>query len=92
MGRETILFTSKETRTRGEVARFLSDLAQRVEAGQVVLRQGSDKVVLNLSEQVVLQLKSEDEEKSRKGTQHSLKIEVKWYDAPEGARGGVELG
>lgn len=91
MGRETILFSSKEPKTRSETSTFLRDLADRLDAGQVTLRQGAEEVVLDLPETLILELKVEDEDKRRKGIQHSLEVELKWYD-DMGAAGGVELG
>lgn len=89
MGQETVLFSSKEPKARGEVCAFLRDLADRIEAGRVTLRQGESEIVLDLPDEVVLELKVEDEEKRRKGTQHSLEVELKWYDGQ--AAKGVEL-
>jgi len=89
MGQETVLFSSKEPKTRGEVCSFLRDLADRIESGRVTLRQGESEIVLDLPDEVVLELKVEDEDKRRKGTQHSLEVELKWYDG-QTAR-GVEL-
>ncbi len=91
MGREVTLFSSKETKSSNEIATFLRDLAGRLEASQVTLRRGADEIVLDLPDSLVLELKVEDEEKRHKGTQHSLEVELKWYDgmAPTGA---VQLG
>ncbi|TQF00249.1 MAG: amphi-Trp domain-containing protein [Spiribacter salinus] len=89
MGHETVLFNSKEQKSRGEVSMFLRDLADRIEAGCVTLRQGESEIVLDLPGEVVLELKVEDEDKRRKGTQHSLEVELKWYDGQ--TTKGVEL-
>ena len=93
MGRETVLFSSKETKPRAEVSAFLRDLAGRIEAGQVTLRQGGDDagLALALPDTLILEIKVEDEDKRRKGTQHSLEVELKWYD-DMAAAGGVQLG
>lgn len=90
MGREIVLFSSKEPKARKEVSAFLRDLANRLDEGRVILRQGDSEIVLDLPDQLVMELKIEDEEKRRKGTQHSLEVELKWYDG-QGAPGGVEL-
>ncbi|MEJ6394808.1 amphi-Trp domain-containing protein [Gymnodinialimonas sp. 2305UL16-5] len=86
MGRELTLFSTKEPKTRSEVAAFLRNLADRLDTAEVVLRQGQDEIVLTLPEQITLEVKVEDEEKRSKGTQHSLEVELKWYDgdAPGG--------
>jgi len=90
MGREVILFSSKEPKARNEVSAFLHDLANRLDEGRVTLRQGDNEIVLDLPDQMVMELKVEDEEKRRKGTQHSLEVELKWYDG-QSSPDGVEL-
>lgn len=91
MGREVTLFKSKEPKSRAEVSAFLRDMAGRIDAGSVTLRHGAEEAVLELPGQMVLELKVEDETKRRKGVQHSLEIELKWFDGASGATGGVEL-
>lgn len=91
MGRETVLFSSKETRSRADISTFLREVADRMDTGRITLRQGPNELVLDLPSQMVLELKVEDEEKRRKGTQHSLEIELKWYDGGEPFV-GLELG
>ena len=92
MGRETVLFSSKERKGRAEVSRFLRDLADRLDTGHVTLRTaGAAEISLDLPAELILETKVEDEDKRRKGTQHSLEVEIKWYDDMT-AQGGVELG
>lgn len=90
MGREVTLFSSKETKSRDDVSAFLRHMADRLDTGRVVLRQGTDETALTIPGQVTLELKVEDETKRRKGIQHSLEIELKWFDG-DTATGGVEL-
>jgi len=90
MGHETVLFSSKEPKSRAEVSAFLRHLADRLEGGQITLRRADNEIVLSPAERLVLEIKAEDEVKRRKGTQHSLEIELKWYDGDAG-EGGVEL-
>ncbi len=90
MSRETRLFKSEEPKSRADVAAFLRLLADKLDAGQVVLRQGQEEVTLALPADLVLEIQVEEEAKSR-GTQHSLEVEIKWYD--NGGPGGpLELG
>ena len=88
MGRETILFKSKEQKGRAEVAAFLHQLADKIDAGEVKLLQGDNNLQLALPESLVLEVQVEDEEKGSKGTQHSLEVELKWYDNDQQAGGG----
>lgn len=90
MSRETRLFKSEEPKSRADVAAFLIQLAGKLGEGQVMLRQGTEELVLTIPESLILEVQVEDEAKSR-GTQHSLEIELKWYD--NGGPGGpLELG
>lgn len=91
MGKETRLFKSEERKTRDEVSAFLTQLATKISAGQVVLRQGQEEVTLKLPSNLVLEIQVEDEDKKRRGIQHSLELEIKWFDDDSPA-GPMELG
>ena len=91
MGREITLFSSKESKTLSGVADFLRNLADRIDTSEVIFRQGQDEIALKLPDQVILELKVEDEHKRRKGVQHGLEIELKWFDG-DSPVGPVELG
>lgn len=91
MGKETRLFKSEERRTRDEVSAFLHQLADKVGQGQVTLRQGKDEITLALPSNLILEIQVEDEHKKRKGIQHSLEVEIKWFEGDD-AGGPLELG
>jgi len=91
MGKETRLFKSEERHNRTEVATFLRELAGKVGVGRVVLRQGDEEIGLDLPNNLILEIQVEDEDKGSKGIQHSLEIEIKWYDGNKKA-GPLELG
>ena len=90
MGREIKLFKSKERKSRSEVSAFLHQLADKVAEGKVVLRQGNEEINLSLPDHLILELQVEDEDKKRKGVEHSLEVEIKWYDNDQS--GPLELG
>jgi len=91
MGKETRLFKSEERKNRSDVSAFLHQLADKIDAGNVVLRQGQDELSLQIPHNVILEVQVEDEDKKRKGIQHSLEVEIKWFDGDD--KGGVlELG
>jgi amphi-Trp domain-containing protein len=92
MGKEIRLFKSEEKRTRAEVSAFLHQLADKLNQGQVVLRQGQEEITLVLPSNLILEIQVEDEDKKQKGIQHSLEVEIKWFDADEQAGGPLELG
>lgn len=90
MGKEVRLFKSEEPKSRAEVAAFMRQLAGKLEAGEVVLRQGQEELTLAIPADLVLEIQVEDEQK-KGDIQHSLEIEIKWYDNPRSA-GSLELG
>jgi len=89
MGKETRLFKSEEKKSRADAAEFLRRLADKVADGRVVLSQGSEDLPLQIPANVILEVQVEDEKKGRKGVQHSLEVEIKWFDGEEG--GELEL-
>ena len=91
MGKETRLFKSEERKSRGEVSDFLAQLAGKISAGQVVLKQGKEEITLQLPHSLILEIQVEDEDKKRKGIQHSLELEIKWFD-DDSEGGPLELG
>ena len=91
MGKEVRLFKSEEKRSRSEVGAFLHELADKLTGGQVVLRQGNEELTLQVPQNLVLEIQVEDEDKKRKGIQHSLEVEIKWFDDDDEG-GPLELG
>jgi amphi-Trp domain-containing protein len=91
MGKEVRLFKSEERMTRSNVSAFLRQLADKLDEGQVVLRQGSEELSLELPQNLILEVQVEDEDKKRKGIQHSLELEIKWFDK-DAPGGPLELG
>ena len=91
MGRETVLLRSKEKTSRADVAAFLRALADKLDAGRVVLQQGGQEVSLDVPERVELQVKAEEEEKGTR-TQLGMEVEVQWYVGEDASAGGVTLG
>lgn len=92
MGAEIVLFSSEEPSTAPEVAAFLRNLADKVESGQVILRQGQDEVTMSLPHNIVLEVKAEEEMK-RSGKKFSLEVELEWKEGDvTGESGPLELG
>ncbi len=90
MGRETVLFSSEEHTDRARVCAFLRELADRIESNSVVLKQGDAATEVDIPDDLVLEIKLEEEEK-RSGVKHSLEVELEWQ--PGGSGGGkVSLG
>jgi amphi-Trp domain-containing protein len=91
MGKETRLFKSEERKSRSQVTEFLHQLADKIGEGQVILQQGQDSLTLDLPANLILEIQVEDEDKKRKGIQHSLEVEIKWFD-DDAAGGELMLG
>jgi len=91
MGKETRLFKSEERKSRSEVSAFLGQLSEKLAEGQVVLRQGNDEIILQLPSNLILEVQVEDEDKRSRGIQHSLEVEIKWFDNDD-QDGSLELG
>ena len=90
MGRETRLFKSEERKIRADVSNFLHQLADKILTGKVILSQGAEDLVLQIPQNLILEVQVEDEEKGTKGIQHSLEVEIKWFDNDEQG-GPIEL-
>ena len=90
MGKETRLFKSEERQSRPHVSAFLHQLADKISEGRVVLRQGQEEITLQLPHSLILEVQVEDEDKGTKGIQHSLEVEIKWFDDEQ--EGSLELG
>mgnify|MGYP001308253711 CR=1 FL=1 len=83
MGKEIRLFKSEERKSRAEASGFLRLLADKIAEGRVSLRAGREEIALNIPQNVILEIQVEDEDKKTKGIQHSLEIEIKWFDGEE---------
>ena len=79
MAKKSVLFKSDERKCLEDVAAFLRQLADKIEAGKVVLRRGSDEVKLLLPAKVEFEIEADAKAKKR-GTQQSLEIEIEWYE------------
>jgi amphi-Trp domain-containing protein len=91
MGKEKRLFKSEEPKNRTQVSEFLQQIAEKIALGEVVLRRGSEELVLQFPMNLILEVQVEEEDKRSKGIQHSLEIEIKWMDN-DGQSGSLELG
>lgn len=91
MGREVRLFKSEERMSRPDVSAFLHQLADKLAQGSIILRQAGEEISLALPHNLILEIQVEDEDKKTKGVQHSLELEIKWFD-DDAPSGPVELG
>lgn len=89
MGRETRLFKSQERKSRTDVSDFLHQLADKISEGKVILSQDAENIALEFPQNLIIEIQVEDEEKGTKGVQHSLEVEIKWFDNEQS--GSLEL-
>jgi amphi-Trp domain-containing protein len=62
LGKEIVLFKSEERKDLASVVAFLHQLADKLAENQAILRRGSEEIVINVPDNVVLELKVEEEE------------------------------
>jgi amphi-Trp domain-containing protein len=89
MSQEVVIFESEEKMSRANAAAFLRTLTDRLETGTVTLKQGEESVDLAVPENVVLEVKAEEEDK-KSGLKYQLEVELEWYEGDEKSA-GVEL-
>ena len=84
MGKETRLFKNQEKKTRTDVSAFLRQLADKISEGTIILSKGSEELTLQIPQNLILEIQVEDEQKKKKGVQHSLEVEIKWFENDDG--------
>jgi len=89
MGRETILFKSEEKKTSGDIANTLRQIADKIDDGSMILKQGSEEITLEFPNNMVLELKIEEEQGKR--LKKSFEIEMEWIIGEEQAGGATIL-
>jgi amphi-Trp domain-containing protein len=89
MGRETVLFKSEEKKASGEIANTLRQIADKIEDGTMVLKQGSEEITLEFPKSMVLELKIEEEQGNR--MKKSFEIELEWIIGEEQSDGATIL-
>ena len=90
MAKEIVLFKSEERKDLQSVSAFLNRLADRLAHNQVILRRGVEELALDIPNNVVLEIKVEEEDKKGK-TKRTLEIEIEWIDGDDSG-GAVTLG
>ena len=89
MGRETVLFKSEEKKAAGDIANTLRQIADKIDDGTMILRQGSEEVALEFPQDMVLELKVEEEQGKR--LKKSFEIELEWVIGEEQSDGATIL-
>ncbi len=89
MGRETVLFKSEEKKASSDIANTLRQIADKIDDGSMVLKQGSEEISLEFPQMMVLELKIEEEQGKR--LKKSFEIELEWIIGDEQAGGATIL-
>lgn len=76
MGIESVLFKSEEKKQKAEVANILRTIADKLDNGSMILKQDASEIELEFPEQMILELKVEEEKGKR--LKKSLEIELEW--------------
>jgi amphi-Trp domain-containing protein len=76
MGIETVLFKSEERKISSDIANVLRHIADKIDNGTMTLKQGSDEITIEFPNNMVLELKVEEEQGKR--LKKSFEIELEW--------------
>jgi amphi-Trp domain-containing protein len=90
MGRETVLFKSEEKKASSDIANTLRQIADKIDDGTMILKQGSEEITLEFPKNMVLELKIE-EEQGKKQLKKSFEIELEWIMGEEQSDGATIL-
>jgi amphi-Trp domain-containing protein len=90
---EVILFKSEERKSRKDIADLLRTLADKLEEnGEITLRGAEGEgVALQVPEDLVLEVKAEEETSGRGKIKRSLEIELEWREGEKSGSGGLSL-
>ena len=89
MGIETVLFKSEEKKASVDIANTLRQIADKIDGGSMILKQGSEEITLEFPKTMVLELKVEEEQGKR--LKKSLEIELEWIIGEEQSNGATIL-
>jgi amphi-Trp domain-containing protein len=89
MGRETVLFKSEEKKAASDIANTLRQIADKIDDGTLILKQGAEEITLEFPKSMVLELKIEEEQGKR--LKKSFEIELEWVIGEEKADGATIL-
>lgn len=84
---EEILFESESTQSREQIATYLRNVADRLDAGDAItLRAGDDSVSLDPPAQATFEVKAEREGPTDAPGELSVEFEVEWDENASGER------
>lgn len=82
MTNEKILLKSESSKTLTEISNFLRTLADKIQSGNLVLKQDDNEVNLSLPQNCVLEVKVEEEQKGDV-KKYQVEVEIEWKEGEE---------
>ena len=77
---ERVILKSEEKMSRSEIVKFLTEIAQKIDKGNVKLIQGEESVELSIPEKLTLEIKVEEKIKQNNPKKIQLEIELEWSE------------
>jgi amphi-Trp domain-containing protein len=89
---EEVLFSSESVRTRAEIAAYLRNVADSLEAGgEVTLNAGDQSISISPPDSAEFEVEVEREGPASGSGELSLELEIEWDEDQSGASGGGDL-
>lgn len=89
MGIEKVLFKSEEKKKRSDIANTLRTIADKLDQGNLTLKQNENETTVEFPDQMVLELKVEEEQGKR--LKKSLEIELEWIIGETGSSDNTQI-
>ncbi len=84
-GNKNIVYKSEERMSRTQLSSFLRELADRIDAGSVMLKGNDGETRVEVGEHVELEVQYETKQKPS-GIQYQLELEIEWGTGSGGVR------
>ena len=89
---EEVLFETESTQSRAEIAAYLRDVADRLEAGEeITLRAGDQSVTLGPPARPTFEVKAEREGPAGAAGEMSVEFEIEWSEGDDGENGDLVI-
>jgi amphi-Trp domain-containing protein len=89
---EEVLFESENRQSRAEIAAYLRQVADNLDAGsEITLRRGDESVTLSPPAEPTFEVKAEREGPADGPGELSIEFELEWDEDSEGGGGELEI-
>jgi amphi-Trp domain-containing protein len=86
---EETLFTSESVQSRADIAAYLRQVADTLEAGgEITLRAGGESITMNPPESLTFEVEAEREGPTGQPGELSIEFELEWDENQSGGSGG----